>query len=69
MNLYDVVALTTDLPAHELRRGQVGTIVEQLAPGVFEVEFANLQGEAYALLSVISAQLMVLHHQPIHTAA
>ncbi len=35
----DVVALTVDLPEHNLYRGQVGTVVEILADGgVFEVE-------------------------------
>jgi hypothetical protein len=41
MNLLDVVALTEDMSDVNLRRGQVGTIVEVLAPGVFEVEFAD----------------------------
>ena len=35
-----VVALFEDLPAKGLKRGQVGTIVEDLAPGVYEVEFS-----------------------------
>ena len=42
--LLDVVALTEDLPRQRLRRGQVGTIVEELAPGVFEVELCDDQG-------------------------
>lgn len=69
MNLYDVVALTCDLPEHDLQRGQVGALIEQLAPNVFEVEFANLNGETYASLALASNQLMVLHHHPIRTAA
>ncbi len=36
IRLHDVVALTTDMPEKKLRRGQVGTIVEILAPEVFE---------------------------------
>ena len=52
MKLFDTIALTSDLPEHPLSRGQVGTVVEQLAPGVFEVEFADLNGEAYAFASV-----------------
>ena len=42
--LLDVVALLTDLPYHKLQIGQVGTIVEKLADGVYEVEFADKQG-------------------------
>src|SRR4051812_46361829 len=41
------VALTEDLPERGLRRGQVGTVVEDLAPGVFEVEFSDNQGRTY----------------------
>ncbi|MGB9754981.1 MAG: hypothetical protein C0183_22410 [Roseiflexus castenholzii] len=32
-HVLDVVALLEDLPDRRLRRGQVGTIVEELAPG------------------------------------
>jgi hypothetical protein len=35
------VALLDDVPAEGLRRGQVGTVVEDLAPGVYEVEFSD----------------------------
>ena len=34
IKLLDVVALTVDLPDKGLVRGQVGTVVEELAPGV-----------------------------------
>jgi hypothetical protein len=64
MKLLDVVALTEDVPERGLNRGQVGTIVEELAPGVFEVEFADNEGRAYALLSLRAEQLMVLHYEP-----
>ncbi len=45
--LLDVVALLEDVPDHGLQRGQVGTVVEELAPGVFEVEFADDAGRTY----------------------
>ena len=54
----DVVALTRDLPNQDLRRGQVGTVVEELAPGIVEVEFSDDDGRAYALL--------VLHYEPAY---
>jgi len=59
---FDVVALLEDLPDRELRRGQVGTVVESLAPGVFEVEFSDNEGKTYASLALRSDQLIVLHH-------
>lgn len=62
--LLDVVALTEDLPQKGLRRGQVGTLVEVLAPDVYEVEFSDREGRTYALLPLRSPQLMVLHYQP-----
>jgi hypothetical protein len=46
-----------------LRRGQVGTVVEELAPNVFEVEFSDDSGRTYASLALRSDQLMVLHYQ------
>ena len=59
--ILDVVALTED---RGLLRGQVGTVVELLGPGVFEVEFAGNDGRTYAMLSLKSSQLFVLHYQP-----
>jgi hypothetical protein len=44
IHLLDVVALTEDILDRGLRRGQVGTVVEMLAPGVFEVEFVDNDG-------------------------
>lgn len=44
LKLLDVVALTEELPEEGLRRGQVGTIVEELAPDVYEVEFSEKHG-------------------------
>ncbi|MDZ8258806.1 DUF4926 domain-containing protein [Nostoc sp. ChiQUE01b] len=65
MKLLDVVALTEDLPELELYRGQVGTIVEEYEPGVFEIEFSDLTGKAYAVEILNANQLMILYHQPI----
>jgi hypothetical protein len=64
----DVVALTADLPDKGLLRGQVGTVVETLAPGVFEVEFSDDQGRTYAQLALRDTQLLVLHYQPQQAA-
>ncbi len=65
---FAVVALLEDLPARGLCRGQVGTVVESLAPGVFEVEFSDNSGRTYATLALRSDQLMPLHHELIGVA-
>ena len=64
IHLLDVVALTEDLPERGLVRGQVGTVVELLAPDAYEVEFSDDTGHTYALLALKANQLMVLHHRP-----
>jgi Domain of unknown function (DUF4926) len=68
IKLLDVVALTADLPAKGLLRGQVGTVVEVLGRGVFEIEFSDDHGRAYAQTAVDGRELMVLHYQPEHAA-
>jgi Domain of unknown function (DUF4926) len=37
--------------------------VEEYEPDVFEVEFSDTNGRAYAIETLSSAQLLVLHHQ------
>lgn len=69
VELLSVVALLADLPDHGLVRGQVGTVVERLAPGVYEVEFSDDAGRTYASLAVPAQQLLVLHYEPVHQAA
>lgn len=59
----DVVALLEDVPAQKLVRGQVGTVIENLAPNVFEVEFSDSEGRTYASASPNSRQLLALHHK------
>jgi hypothetical protein len=65
MKLLDVVALLENVSELGLYRGQVGTIVEEYEPGVFEVEFSDKTGRAYAIETLQESQLMVLHHNPI----
>jgi hypothetical protein len=61
IKLLDVVALTEDFESEGLRRGEVGTVVEQWADGVFEVEFSDDSGEAYAFAAVPHEKLMKLY--------
>ena len=65
IDILEVVALTEDLPERGLYRGQVGTVVESLAPGVFEIEFSDDEGRAYASLALEASQLLVLHYEPV----
>lgn len=66
--LLNVVALLEDLPGIGLVRGQVGTIVEKLGSGAFEVEFSDDSGRTYATLALQSKQFLVLHHEAIAVA-
>jgi hypothetical protein len=65
VKLLDTVALLEDVQAEEvlLQRGEVGAVVEILAPNMYEVEFCNDQGRAYAFASLHADQLLVLHNQ------
>ena len=67
VHLLDVVALVEDLPESRLPRGQVGTVVEELAPDTFLIEFSDDQGRTYAMLPLKVNQLMVLHFEPAET--
>ena len=68
VEMLDVVAVTEDVPQRGLRRGQVGTVVEVLAPDAFEVEFSDDEGRTYASAALRADQLMVLHYQPTQIA-
>ena len=50
------------------RRAQVGTIVEPLASGTFEVEFSDNAGRTYATLALRANQLIILHHDMAEVA-
>lgn len=63
-SLLDVVALLTELPAHGLARGQVGTVVDQLDGKDLLVEFSDDQGHAYAIAPCNDDDLLVLHYLP-----
>ncbi len=64
IELFDVVALAADFPEKGLPRGQVGTVVETLAPGVFEVEFTDESGRTYAQAALPEDGLIVLRYEP-----
>jgi len=68
VKLLDVVALLDDKPDEGLAAGQVGTVVELLAPDVFEVEFLDPNGKTIALSKLSRAELLVLRHEPAVSA-
>lgn len=69
IELLTVVATLKDFPEHGLVRGQVGTVVEMLAPSVVEVEFSDDNGVTYALVSLKTDELIRLHHSPLEKVA
>jgi len=48
----DVVALNEDQPAHGLKRGDLGTIVEVYGPDAIEIEFVRASGRTQALVTL-----------------
>lgn len=67
VKLLNVVALTVDIPEYNLWRGQVGTVVEELASGAaFEVEFSDRNGRTYESIGLRPNQIMVLQFEPVN---
>lgn len=67
IKLLDVVALTSDIPEYNLRRGQVGTVVEILANGnAFEVEFSDLDGRTCESVGLSPDQISVEESERPH---
>ena len=69
IKLLDTVALVDDLSERNLKRGEVGTVVEILAPDVFEVEFCDDDGRTYAELALRAEQLIALDNQALKVVA
>lgn len=71
IKLHEMVALKTDIRSCFfltilLRQGQAGTVIETLDNDeAYEIEFADLDGQAYAMLAVKADNLMVLRYEPI----
>jgi Domain of unknown function (DUF4926) len=52
MQPLDVVVLTVDVPAHGLKRGDLGAVVDVCAPDAIEVEFVTASGRTKALVTL-----------------
>ena len=69
LHLLDVVALARDLPEKGLTLGQVGTVVEELDDGAYEVEFADDNGRAYAFAALTPKDVLKLRFTPMAAAS
>lgn len=52
LRMLDVVVLNEDQPAHGLKRGDLGTIVEVYAADALEIEFVTASGRTQALVTL-----------------
>jgi Domain of unknown function (DUF4926) len=77
VNMHDVVALREEKRVKHfqsgrpllLRRGQIGTVVMTYDDGACEVEFADREGRAFAILSLRPKEFMPLRDTPDFAAA
>jgi Domain of unknown function (DUF4926) len=77
MKMNDLVALLEEVPTTHfetgrpliLRRGQIGTIVMTYEDRAVEVEFADRDGRAFAILTLRRDQLMGLRDAPDYAVA
>lgn len=65
MELFDIVVLTQDIESKKLKKGSLGTIIEQLSADIFMVEFVDTKGVTYATSIFSSAQLMKVYYEPV----
>jgi Domain of unknown function (DUF4926) len=57
INELDTVVLTTDLPEHSLKAGDLGTVVLVHRHSGYEIEFMTLDGETVAVVSLSPDQV------------
>jgi hypothetical protein len=65
MELLDIVVLTEDLETPKLKKGALGTIVEEIDLDIFLVEFADTKGIPYAMPILKAEQLMKVYYEPV----
>ena len=56
-DLFSDVILTTDVPAEDLRAGDVGTVVEHHAPDGYSVEFFDMTGQTITVATLPASAL------------
>ena len=52
IKVLDTVVLEADLPAHGLKCGDIGAVVEVYSPEAVEVEFVTAAGHTQALVTL-----------------
>ena len=57
----DSVALTVGKPQLGLRKGQVGTVMEQLSETEYSIDFFRFDGTALKSIPVATDELLILH--------
>ena len=60
----DVVALLTTFPEERLSKGAIGTVVHIYNNNFYEVEFADMKGQTYAILTLPAEKLLLLKPEP-----
>jgi len=66
LNELQRVVLTTDLPAHGLKAGDVGTVVHVSSRGDgYAVEFCTLAGDTVAIATVTPAQVRAVESREV----
>jgi len=66
MKELDAVVLTDDLPEYGLRAGDLGTVVLiHPAEAGYEVEFATLEGDTVAVVTLLASQVRPVRPQEI----
>jgi Domain of unknown function (DUF4926) len=58
--LFDIIELLVDLPAHNLSVGDRGAICEEHGNLQYEVEFTNSEGESIALVALSIDKFLVV---------
>lgn len=53
----DTVVVTTDLPSHGLKRGDIGAVVQVYSPDALEVEFVTASGHTQAVVTLGTHQI------------
>lgn len=65
MELLATVTLLEDHAELGLKQGQVGTVVEALAPGVVEVEFSDNEGRTIVTAALAQDKLLALRREAV----
>ncbi|WP_018618085.1 DUF4926 domain-containing protein [Spirosoma luteum] len=61
LKLHDVVALTKPIPEHNLRRGDIGVVIDIGPDKQYLLEFSDRNGVPYAMPTVNTEGLMKVY--------